>query len=240
MRRQARGDLDLICLKALAKEPRRRYGTARALAEDLMRHLDGHPVLARPTTAAYRAGKFVRRHKGGVAVSALAVLLLVVFSIGMTMQQVATTEARDNARAEAEKARQVSGFLVDLFQAPDPYNTEDLQSLSAAQLLDRGMERVDAVAGDAVVQGAMLRSMGRANIGLGRYAEAESLLLHAVQAAVSPPGGPLVRDAAEARVLLGIALQHLGRFDEAESANRQALRALGELGEPSGSLPGPP
>ena len=58
------GDLDWIVLKTLRKEPERRYASARELAEDIRRHLEGRPVLARPDTAGYRLGKFVRRHRG--------------------------------------------------------------------------------------------------------------------------------------------------------------------------------
>ena len=59
-----RGDLDVIVGKALALDPARRYPSVEALADDLRRHLDGRPVRARPDSLGYRAGKFVRRHRG--------------------------------------------------------------------------------------------------------------------------------------------------------------------------------
>ncbi len=65
------GDLDAIVLKAMRKEPQRRYSSADHLAEDLRRHLDGLPVLARKGTAQYRLSKFVKRHKVGVAAGAV-------------------------------------------------------------------------------------------------------------------------------------------------------------------------
>ena len=74
LRRRLRGDLDRIVLKALRKEPQRRYDGAAALAADVRRHLDGLPVQARRDTLAYRASKFVRRHRAGVAVAALVVV----------------------------------------------------------------------------------------------------------------------------------------------------------------------
>ena len=61
--RRLRGDLDVICLTALSKEPERRYGSAAELLADVRRHLDGLPIDARPATRAYRVGKFVRRHR---------------------------------------------------------------------------------------------------------------------------------------------------------------------------------
>lgn len=74
LRRRLRGDLDTIVLTALRKEPARRYGSAAALAEDIRRHLDGRPVLARPDRLGYRAGKFVRRHRAVLFAAGLAVI----------------------------------------------------------------------------------------------------------------------------------------------------------------------
>ena len=66
----------MIVLKALAKEPARRYASAQALMEDLNRHLAGLPVQARGDTVAYRLRKFVQRHRKAVAVVALLALSL--------------------------------------------------------------------------------------------------------------------------------------------------------------------
>ena len=75
LRRRLKGDLDNIVLKALHKEPKRRYGSAQEFSEDIGRHLDHLPVKARRSTAAYRAGKLVRRRKTEVVASALALVL---------------------------------------------------------------------------------------------------------------------------------------------------------------------
>jgi len=77
LRKQLEGDLDTIVLKALRKEPERRYSSAEQLSEDIGRHLSGLPVQARKDTAGYRVGKFVRRHKLGVAAGLLVVMSLV-------------------------------------------------------------------------------------------------------------------------------------------------------------------
>jgi len=75
-RRRLQGDLDTIVLKALHKEPARRYASALHLAEDLERHLDGWPVFARQDGFLYRARKFVGRHRALVAACSLALLVL--------------------------------------------------------------------------------------------------------------------------------------------------------------------
>ena len=115
-----RGDLDTIILKALAKEPERRYPSAEAFADDLRRHLDGLPVHARPATAGYRVRKFVERHKTG-SLAALLVVLALVAGLGMALWQARVAERqRDIARTETESAEAVAGFLERVLRAPNP------------------------------------------------------------------------------------------------------------------------
>src|SRR5437764_7440257 len=73
-----RGDLDWIVMKCLEKDRTRRYETANELGIEIERHLKNETVLARPTSAAYRVRKFVRRHKLGVAAAAAIALTLVL------------------------------------------------------------------------------------------------------------------------------------------------------------------
>jgi eukaryotic-like serine/threonine-protein kinase len=100
-----RGDLDTIVLKALKKDPAARYATVDALAEDLQRHLEHRPVLARPDGAGYRLAKWARRHRLAAATGA-AVLLALAGGGGLAFWQagVARDEQR-RAEAEAERAR---------------------------------------------------------------------------------------------------------------------------------------
>ena len=72
-----RGDLDTIVAKALEKNPRERYASIKAFADDLQRYLRHEPISARPDAIAYRAGKFVRRHRSSV-VAALVVTLVLI------------------------------------------------------------------------------------------------------------------------------------------------------------------
>ena len=93
VRRQLRGDLDNIILKALRKEPQRRYISVDQFSEDIRRHLEGLPVRARKETPAYRASKFIQRHKLGVA-SAVLLLLAVLGGIAATLQQAQVARAQ--------------------------------------------------------------------------------------------------------------------------------------------------
>jgi eukaryotic-like serine/threonine-protein kinase len=80
LRRRLRGDLDNIVLKALQKEPQRRYGSVAEFSQDIDRHLHHLPVKARPSTLAYRVSKFVQRHK--TEVSAAVIVLVMVATLG--------------------------------------------------------------------------------------------------------------------------------------------------------------
>ncbi|MBX7218706.1 MAG: serine/threonine-protein kinase [Blastocatellia bacterium] len=108
LRKRLQGDLDTIVLTALQKEPERRYGSVEALAEDLRRHLEGMPVKAQPDSFRYRAEKFVRRNRLGVAAGLLLTLSLVGGIIATTWQ--ARVARAERARAEAERAVAVARF----------------------------------------------------------------------------------------------------------------------------------
>jgi serine/threonine protein kinase/Tol biopolymer transport system component len=75
--RSLRGDLDTILTKSLKENPQERYTSIKDFADDLQRHLRHQPISARPDTIAYRTGKFVRRHRSGIAATLLATLALV-------------------------------------------------------------------------------------------------------------------------------------------------------------------
>ena len=96
--RRLRGDLDNITLMALRKEPQRRYASVEQFAQDIRRHLDHMPVVARKDTFGYRASKFITRHKVGVAVAALVTIAL-LSAMGVTLREARIARA-ERARAE--------------------------------------------------------------------------------------------------------------------------------------------
>ena len=129
------GDLDTIVLKAMHKDPRRRYASAEQLSEDLRRHLEGRPVKAVPDSGAYRLGKFVSRHRAGVAAAAVVVAVVAV-AYAQT--------ARERARAERRfnDVRQLAHELVfELHDAiaalPGSTKARELLVRRAAAYLDR-------------------------------------------------------------------------------------------------------
>ena len=121
LKRELRGDLDWIVMKAIEKDRDHRYETANGLAMELLRYLDNEPVLARPPSAGYRMGKFVRRHRVGVAFTATLAVLLVGVTINQTIQAELIREARDLADARRAQAEGVLDFMLgDLREKLEP------------------------------------------------------------------------------------------------------------------------
>ena len=104
LRRELRGDLDWITMKALEKDRTRRYASPLDLAADVRRHLQDEPVLAGPPSTTYRAGKFVRRHKLGVVAGTVLVLGLVTGVVGSTVGLLRARSAEAQARQEAARS----------------------------------------------------------------------------------------------------------------------------------------
>jgi len=102
--RRLKGDLDNIVMMALRKEPERRYSSVEQFADDIRRHLDGHPVRARRNSASYRARKFVQRRRWELAGAAIVVASLVA---GMLMALSQWRQA-ETARRTAESQRKVA------------------------------------------------------------------------------------------------------------------------------------
>ncbi|RQP24718.1 serine/threonine-protein kinase [Piscinibacter terrae] len=139
-----RGDLDTVVLKAIQKDPRARYATVNALADDLDRYLNAQPVLAHPDGRWYRARKFVGRNKLAVA-SAVSVVCALAAGLGTALW-----EARV-AQIEARTASSVESFMVDVFRTnsiehPDPLKARET---TARELLDLGSRRVESELRDA-------------------------------------------------------------------------------------------
>lgn len=110
--RALKGDLDNIALMALRKEPDRRYRSVEDLAADIERHLDGRPINARPNTLGYRAGKFLKRHKIGVAAGALIAISIITGIVFTLWQANVARRERDRAEKRFQDVRKLSNSLL--------------------------------------------------------------------------------------------------------------------------------
>lgn len=187
-----RGDLDNIVLKALKKEPERRYLSAESFSEDIRRHLAGLPVTARPDTFSYRAEKFVKRNSISVVAAGL-VSIAIIGGVGATLWQANVARAE---RAKAEKRfndvrKLANSYLFEVY--PEIENLEGslkaretilksaleyLDSLSTEVGSDLELQSELATAYEKVgdVQGALNNSsLGNIRAGLESYAKAQKL-----------------------------------------------------------------
>lgn len=166
LRRALAGDLDNIVLKALHKSPQHRYGSAEQLSEDLRRHLEGLPVIARDATPAYRAGKFVRRHQRATAavVLALAVMSFLTWS---------SVRARQRTEREAATSRAISGFLVEAIGSANPVDGGD-KDITVLEMLDRAEPSIDGrFAGKPLLRAAVHDVVGATYMSLGEFRRAD-------------------------------------------------------------------
>ncbi len=229
--RALRGDLDWIVVKALEKDPARRYASPLELAADSVRYLKHEPVSAGPPGRAYRARKFVRRHRLGVGATAVVLILLVGFAVAMAIQAGRIANERDRANREAAAAGRVSQFLVDLFRVSDPSQARG-EALSAREILDSGAARIEAeLKGDPETQARMMATMGAVYKNLGSLEPAAVLLdkARAIRRAALGAGHPdTIRTSLEIAELLFLR----GQLAEAEALLRESLAtARAALGE---------
>jgi serine/threonine-protein kinase len=187
LRRALAGDLDVIVLRALEKQPDRRYGSVEQFAGDVRRHLAGLPVLARKDTLGYRLRKFVRRNRAAVAASALAVTALIAgTAFAMSQARRAVAEARvaqaerDRALLEEQKAQQTAKFLFTIFRASNPTESRG-KPLTARELLDRGARNVmRELTTPSDIRAGVLHEIGHAYLGLQDNANAIRMLERAL------------------------------------------------------------
>jgi serine/threonine protein kinase/Tfp pilus assembly protein PilF len=187
LRRQLRGDLDWIVVKALDPDRGRRYDSAAALAADIGRHLANEPISARAPSTEYRLRKFVLRHPVAVPVGALAVLAIATSASFAVAGLIRARRAEALAQQEAAAAHSVTDFLVGLFTPESGEATGN--QLTARQLLDRGATRASRdLANQPLLRGRILQSVGKAYGALGLYDEARTQLDEALAARTRAQG----------------------------------------------------
>lgn len=165
--RELRGDLDAIVLQAMREEPERRYASVEALARDLRRALEGHPVEARPDSAGYRLGKFVRRNRVPVALGTAAALALVVGTVSTARMAWVADRERAQRELEAERARAARDFVVELFAGLDPDRLEGRTSFTRDELIELGIRNLDGLDGQPLLRAGVLNTLGQVAFNLG-------------------------------------------------------------------------
>ncbi len=234
-------DLDSIVAMAMRKEPDRRYVSAAALADDVRRHLNNFPILARPDTRRYRMGRFVRRHKAMVVGAALAGLALTAASaVALWQARVARTERALSERRFSD-ARKIANSMV--FELHDEMVEIPGATKARGVLMSRASEWLDTLARDAPDDpdllaelaeaydrlGQVLGGAGISNLGQVETSLAVQRKSHALRqrlAAQAPGDQKHLDRLARSHIDLAYAL---GSGDEARAHAESAVRVSAEL-----------
>jgi eukaryotic-like serine/threonine-protein kinase len=248
LRRFVSGELENIIKMARREDPARRYASAAQLAEDVQRYLDGLPVRAQKDSFTYRAGKFIRRNKVGVA-AAVIILLTLAGGIIATVWQArrATREAqiaaqeRDRARVEAIKAERINAFLQSIFASADPawYSSGYGQrgEVKVVDVLEQAGRRIDTDFKDQPeIRAELHHTIGTTYQSLSRFESAKTHFRAAVEA-YRGLYGERHPELAEAIYYLAASVQSLGDIPAALALFRQSLEMFRAVDPNNANVP---
>lgn len=222
-----RGDLDNIVLKALRKEPERRYSSAGNLSDDIARHIQGLTVTARPNTFSYRASKFVGRNR--ISVVAVGIVLLAVLAgIAATLWQARVAAAeRDRARQQAQKAERINAYMQNILNFNNPHwlssNPERNLKATVAEAMDEAIKRIDTdLANEPEVEAEILFTLAFSFNNQGQHAKADELLKRSI-AKFDQALGPRNVRSMQASVIVADILSMSGKYQESAAMYQEAV-----------------
>jgi eukaryotic-like serine/threonine-protein kinase len=229
LRRRLRGDLDRIVRRALEKAPEARYASVTALSADLRAWLEGRALPGR--SRGYSLWKFILRNRVAVGASALLVAVVIASLIMIALQEREVAIQAQGKLREQQATAAIKDFLLDLFNNADP-NKNKGKDLTARDLLDRGVKRLDHFAADRPdIRAELEITLGTINFQLGRYREAAGLHEHAFNVLRDLGASPVLMTKAERD--LATELATLGELDRAQQLADAAVQRLR-------TMPGPP
>ncbi len=221
--RELKGDLDWITLKAMDPERSRRYDTAHAIAQDIERHLQSEPVTARPPSLTYRAGRFVRRNRTGVALASIVLLA----GVGFTGQTVVQARRLKVERDRAELAARVAGANGEMQNMLLTLVESDSGRMTADQRLEKVQVMIEKqFAADPIVESSLLMSLADRYGDLNQLGKQVALTQRAADKS-HEAGDSIV----EARYRCLAAWIHF-RLDQPDTASAQLTTALALLKSP--------
>ena len=244
-RKALRGDLDNIVLMALRKEPERRYSSVAQFSGDIGRHLEGLPVIAHKDSISYRAAKFIKRNKLGVAAALIVALTLIGGVIGTAWQAKRATEQagiaaeqRDRARMEAAKSARINDFLQHVlgfaqvsWLSPNP---QKKNVSTIAEALDEASRRAEQeLADQPELLAAVQYTLGNSYFAQGKL-EAAAQHLRASVEHRRKALGPEHPETVQSMISLAEQFIFQGKFGDAETLSRDAVtvhRRLQDRGE---------
>ncbi len=219
-----RGDLETILHRALEKDPARRYPTPADLAADLRRSLRHQPIHARPPSRAYRAAKFIRRHRVGFFATSTVIAALLLATAALSLSLLRVRAARDLATTRAAQADAVTTFLQDMLSSVRPSRARGTE-VTVAQVLDDASTRIDhELADQPLVEASIRLAIGVTYRTLSNFDDADRHLARALDLRRDhlSPAHP---DTIDALAELAHLREEQARYDEAISLDNQVLDA---------------
>jgi serine/threonine-protein kinase len=216
-----KGDLDNIVLMALRKEPSRRYASVGQLSEDIRRYLEGLPVVAHKDTVSYRAAKFIKRNKIGVAAAVVIMLTLLSGVVATLRQAQVARQERDKAKLAQATAERLNQFLQSLLGSANPDGMG--RDVKVVQVLEAAAARLDRDLGSEpklLAQAHLTIARAYAQLRIAEPAEAHARAALAINQRIFGDEHPAT---AQVMAFLGQALKIFRRYDEAEPLLRQAV-----------------
>ena len=219
--RLVKGDLDNIVLKAMHKDPLRRYVSVQQLSEDIRRHLTGLTVIAQKDTAGYRLNKFIKRHKVGFFASIGFLAFLIGSLIAIIWQANIAKKERDNAKLEAKKVESVNRFLQEMLSSADP--TEAGRDIKVYDILHKSSLNIPrSFENQPEIEAEIQKTIGETFTNLGEYDEAKPHLERSLNLNQSTYGYSSIQ-AGESYHALALYYHWIGDLKIADSLYKKAL-----------------
>lgn len=214
-----KGDLDAIILKALRKETSERYDSAQNMLDDIERFENSLPVSARHDSLIYRSRKFLKRHSLPLSFMSFILILIIGFTLFYTQR---ISQEKRFAELQAQKAEQVTMFLMDMFEASNPTETGG-EILNARDMLERGEAEAETLEGYPEIKAQMYEVIGEIYRRLGQYNRSERLLRQSLSIRQDIYGNYHI-ETVSSLDKLGLLLINKGEFNVADSLLTEALQ----------------
>ncbi len=223
LRSQVPRELLLIIEQCLRSHPAHRYASVDALLDDLQAYRQGYPVQAAGPSGFYRFKKVLARNRGVAATAAVALATIIS---GATLYTLQLAESRDEAQQAAERAEEITGFLVSLFEKANP-ERGGRRDLLARDLVDEALPRLEELGSQPVTRAELTQTISHVYRELGRLDKAEELLKssYATQLEFLEEDDPAVIDSLLA---LGIMSYDRGNYAEALETYEEARSRISQ------------
>lgn len=240
---EIRGDLDWIVMRALEKDPERRYESPGAFAADISRYLANEPVEACPPSLAYTAGKFARRHRLPIAIASVALLAIVSSLIAVSILAVRALESERNAIAQTEisnrelaRATEIKTLLSDMLTSVSPDIARGRDTTVLRSILDATSQRIrDDEITDRAVRDDISATIAEVYRAIGAPETALEFSRDVYQSLQSRLG-PDAPQTIAARSALAINHEDLGQWDDARALLEENIQRLSAADTPDQRL----